>query len=43
MSWIYLFIAAAFEVGWPLGFKLASVSPKWHWPAVVVAILCMGL
>lgn len=43
MSRIYLFVAAAFEVGWPLGFKLASVYPKWHLPAVVVSIVCMGL
>ena len=33
MSWAYLVIAAIFEVGWPLGFKLASSSgghsPAW--------------
>ena len=27
-AWIYLLIAAVFEVGWPLGFKLASVHPE---------------
>jgi quaternary ammonium compound-resistance protein SugE len=26
MSWIYLIIAAVFEVGWPLGFKLAQIT-----------------
>lgn len=26
MSWFYLVIAAAFEIGWPLGFKLAGAG-----------------
>ncbi len=30
MSWIYLILAAVFEVGWPLGFKMASVSGGHH-------------
>ena len=29
MSWIYLIIAGLFEVGWPLGFKLASTHTKY--------------
>ena len=28
MSWIYLFIAGVFEIGWPLGFKLSSTMPS---------------
>lgn len=28
MSWVYLIIAAAFEVGWPLGFKLSTLHPE---------------
>ena len=43
MSWIYLFVAAAFEVGWPLGFKLASVYPKWHWPIGTAYAVWTGL
>ena len=26
MSWVYLFIASFFEVGWPIGLKLAEIS-----------------
>ena len=26
MSWLYLFIASFFEVGWPVGLKLAEMS-----------------
>ena len=25
-AWIYLFVAALFEVGWPVGFKIAAMS-----------------
>ncbi|MFO7940628.1 MAG: multidrug efflux SMR transporter [Bacteroidales bacterium] len=32
MSWIYLFIAGLFEIGWPLGFKLSQTTDnKWLW------------
>lgn len=26
MSWIYLFIASVFEIGWPIGFKMSTIS-----------------
>lgn len=26
--WLVLVIAAAFEIGWPLGFKIANEFPK---------------
>lgn len=42
MGWIYLLIATVFEVGWPLGLKMASVSSaKVLW--IIFAILVMGL
>ncbi len=42
MGWIYLLIAAVFEVGWPLGLKMASVSSaKVLW--IIFAIIVMGL
>lgn len=42
MSWIYLLIAGIFEVGWPLGFKLADVTDnKFAW--IVFAIVAMAL
>lgn len=32
MAWLYLLIAAIFEVGWPVGLKIAEISsfkPAW--------------
>ena len=41
MGWIYLLIAAVFEVGWPLGLKMASVSSaKVLW--IIFSIIVMG-
>lgn len=28
MHWLFLLIAAVFEVGWPLGFKLSGLYPE---------------
>lgn len=42
MSWFYLFVAALFEVGWPYGFKMASISSNkvlWITFAVIAMIL----
>ena len=42
MSWLYLLIASIFEVGWPLGFKFASLgSHKIFW--ILFAIISMIL
>ena len=42
MAWFYLFIAAVFEVGWPLGFKLAATTNyKVLW--IIFAIIAMTL
>lgn len=42
MSWIYLFLAAIFEVGWPVGLKMAEIGTnKALW--IVFAILAMTL
>lgn len=42
MSWIYLLLAAVFEVGWPLGLKLAAVTAhKVLW--ICFAIIAMTL
>ena len=42
MSWIYLLIAAIFEVGWPFGLKMASLGNyKFLW--IIVAIIGMTL
>ena len=41
-AWLYLLIAAAFEVGWPLGFKLSQVT-RFKWLFIGLAILSMTL
>ena len=40
MAWILLIIAGLFEIGWPLGFKLASMHSKYF---IGLSILSMGL
>ena len=42
MSWIYLIVAAVFEIGWPLGFKLSqTTNQKFGW--IVFAVVSMAL
>ena len=42
MGWIYLLIASLFEIGWPLGIKIATNSShKISW--IIFAIITMGL
>lgn len=42
MSWIYLLIASIFEMGWPLGLKMADLSNyKVLW--IIFAIITMAL
>ncbi len=42
MSWLYLLVAALFEVGWPFGLKMASLGQyKVLW--VIFAIIAMTL
>ena len=43
MAWLYLIIAAVFEVGWPLGFKLSDVHPERFWMYIFLAVLSMAL
>lgn len=44
MEWIFLILAGAFEIGWPLGFKLSQTTPhKFGWIAFsVVAMMLSG-
>ncbi len=42
MGWFYLFIAAIFEVGWPFGLKMATISShRFLW--IIFAIIAMIL
>lgn len=43
MAWIYLIIAGLFEMGWPLGFKLADTYPKYFYLFITLAVVSMGL
>lgn len=40
MAWIYLVVAGLFEIGWPLGLKIAE-SPEHRIRGVVMAVLFM--
>lgn len=42
MAWLYLFVAGLFEIGWPVGLKLAE-SPGSRVLGIAVAVLCMAL
>ena len=43
MAWILLIIAGLFEIGWPLGFRLASMHSKDFIWFIGLSILSMGL
>lgn len=43
MAWILLIIAGLFEIGWPLGFKLANMHSKYFIWFIGLSILSMGL
>ena len=43
MAWILLIIAGLFEIGWPLGFKLASMHSKYFIWFIGLSILSVGL
>jgi quaternary ammonium compound-resistance protein SugE len=40
MSWIYLVFAGLFEIGWPVGLKMAQ-EPATRWAGIAVAVLFM--
>ena len=42
MAWVYLFVAALFEVGWPVGFKL-SQQQAWRTGGIALALASMTL
>ena len=42
MSWLYLLIASIFEIGWPYGLKMASISNIKIW-WIIFAIIAMIL
>ncbi len=42
MSWLYLVVAGIFEIGWPLGLKLAQ-DPLQRLKGIVLAVVAMAL
>lgn len=43
MAWLYLLVAGIFEIGWPLGFKLADTHPKHFYLYIALAVISMAL
>ena len=43
MAWLYLILAGLFEMGWPLGFKLANLNPRYHLLFLALAVVSMGV
>lgn len=42
MAWIYLMLAGVFEIGWPLGFKIAQ-SPDHKISGILLSVVSMTL
>ena len=43
MAWLYLILAGLFEMGWPLGFKLADLYPRFPFRFPGLAGVSMGV
>ena len=41
MAWIYLILAGFFEIGWPVGLKMAQ-TPETRWSGIGVAVAFMA-
>jgi quaternary ammonium compound-resistance protein SugE len=42
MSWLYLILAGVFEIGWPVGLKMAQ-APSTRVMGIALAVLCMAI
>ena len=42
ISWIYLILAGLFEMGWPIGLKIAQM-PEHRWTGIAAAIVFMSI
>ncbi len=42
MAWAYLIAAGLFEVGWPVGLKMAQAAET-RVSGVLIAVVCMGI
>jgi len=42
MSWLYLVLAGMFEIGWPVGLKMAQ-TPATRLSGILIAVVFMGI
>lgn len=42
MNWVYLVLAGLFEIGWPVGLKIAE-EPQSRWAGIAIALGFMSL
>ncbi|MBS3797090.1 MULTISPECIES: DMT family transporter [unclassified Pseudoalteromonas] len=42
MAWVYLICAGLFEIGWPVGLKLAQ-EPQTRWFGIAMAVIFMAI
>src|SRR4029077_7952179 len=42
MSWFYLIVAGLFEIGWPVGLKIAEDPPS-RWTGIAIAVGLMAV
>lgn len=42
MAWLFLILAGFFEIGWPLGLKMAQGSQH-RIVGIVIAVICMAI
>lgn len=43
MSWLYLLLAGVFEIGWPVGLKMAQQPhQRWRGIAIAVGFMCIS-
>ena len=43
MAWLCLILAGLFEMGWPLGFKLANLCPRYLFLFLALSAVSMGV
>ena len=42
MAWVYLILAGCFEIGWPVGLKMAQEDQS-RYSGIAIAIVCMAI
>lgn len=42
MPWLYLILAGLFEIGWPVGLKIAQ-QPETRVKGIIIAVIFMGV